>query len=105
MGRQREGLHTRVLAWGLRKLAHAVANSGTVAIFLNQTRSRRQALGGGEESSAGGPPLKLYAGLRLALNAQTDGRVGFRILKNKAAAAFREGHLRRAPGGKFVETP
>jgi len=105
MGDSGEGLHTRVLAWGLRKLARTVANSGTVAVFLNQTRSRSNAAGGGEEISAGGPPLKLYAGLRLALDGQTGERVGFRILKNKAATAFREGHLRRAPGGKFVESP
>jgi recombination protein RecA len=96
-----EGLHTRVLASGLRKLAHVVAAHGTVALILNQTRSR----GGDEEGSAGGPPLKLYAGVRLALDAGTGAEVGFRVLKNKAAAAFREGLLRRSPGGKFLESP
>ena len=96
-----EGLHSRVLASGLRKLAHAVAASGAVAVFLNQTRSR----GSEEESSAGGPPLKLYASLRLALDPQKGDYVAFRVLKNKAAAAFREGRLARARGGEFVESP
>ena len=96
-----EGLHSRVLASGLRKLSHLVAASGTVAVFLNQTRSRTS----DGESSAGGPPLKLYAAVRLALGSLNGGQVAFRILKNKAGSAFREGRLRRARGGEFVERP
>jgi len=96
-----EGLHTRVLASGLRKLVRIVAGSGMVVAFLNQTRSR----GSDEEASAGGPPLKLYAAVRLALGPQNDGQVVFRILKNKAGAAFREGRLRRARGGEFLKSP
>jgi len=91
------GLHTRVLASGLRKLARVARKSGMTAVFLNQTRSRRQAPGDEEESSAGGPPLKLYASLRLALEARAGGRVMFRVLKNKVAAAFREGELTKSP--------
>jgi recombination protein RecA len=90
------GLQTRVLASGLRKLARVAGKSGMVAVFLNQTRSRMQAPGGDEESSAGGPPLKLYASLRLALEA-AGGRAGFRVLKNKGAAAFRRGELTKRP--------
>jgi recombination protein RecA len=90
------GLQTRVLASGLRKLARVAGKSGMVAVFLNQTRSRKQAPGGDEESSAGGPPLKLYASLRLALEA-AGGRAGFRVLKNKGAAAFRQGELIKSP--------
>ncbi len=99
------GLHTRVLASGLRKLARMVARSGAVAVFLNQTRSRKPSSGGEEEISAGGPPLKLYACVRVALGTHTDGQMRFRVLKNKAAAAFREGQLRRARGGERTETP
>jgi len=95
-----EGLHSRVLASGLRKLGHAVAASGAAVVFLNQTRSRA----GEEEASAGGPPLKLYAAVRLALAEQKGGYVAFRVLKNKVAAPFREGRLRRAPGGEFVKS-
>lgn len=87
------GLQTRVLASGLRRLARVAGRSGMVAVFLNQTRSRT---GGDEESSAGGPPLKLYASLRLAVEAAGE-RVGFRVLKNKGAAAFRQGDLTKSP--------
>jgi len=96
-----EGLHSRVLASGLRRLSHIAAASGTVALFLNQTRSR----GSEGDASAGGPPLKLYASVRLALDSQSGEYVGFRVLKNKAAVAFREGRLRRSRSGEFVETP
>ena len=101
IGDSGEGLHSRVLAAGLRKLAHAITASGTVVVFLNQTRSR----GSGEEGSAGGPPLKLYAALRLALEEQSGDSVRFRVLKNKVAGAFRRGRLRRSRGGEFLETP
>jgi len=101
IGASGEGLHSRVLASGLRKLAHIVAASGTVAVFLNQTRSRA----GQQEASAGGPPLKLYGSLRLALETQTADYVMFRVLKNKLASPFREGRLRRARSGEFVESP
>jgi recombination protein RecA len=100
IGESGEGLHSRVLASGLRKLVHIVSASGTAVLFLNQTRSR----GGDEEASAGGPPLKLFASVRVALDAEKGEYVGFRILKNKAAAAFREGRLRRARSGEFVES-
>ena len=100
-GASGEGLHTRVLASGLRKLAQDARKSGLVALFLNQMRSR----GGGEsEASAGGPPLKLYAAVRLGLDPRRGG-VAFRIVKNRVAAAFREGELRRAAGGEFLKSP
>ena len=101
IGDSGEGLHSRVLASGLRKLARIVASSGTVAVFLNQTRSRAA----DRESAAGGPPLKLYASLRLALDSESGEYMGFRVVKNKVAGAPREGRLRRARSGEFMETP
>jgi recombination protein RecA len=101
IGDSGEGLHSRVLASGLRRLAHVLASTGTVALFLNQTRSR----GSEEDASAGGPPLKLYASVRVSLDSQTGEYVRFRVLKNKAAEGLREGRLRRARSGEFVETP
>ncbi|HUB80090.1 MAG TPA: ATPase domain-containing protein [Bryobacteraceae bacterium] len=101
IGAGSEGLHSRVLASGLRKLARIVPASGAVAVFLNQTRFRASE----QESSAGGPPLKLYGSLRLALESSTGDYVPFRVLKNKLAGAFREGRIRRARSGEFVESP
>jgi recombination protein RecA len=97
------GLHGRVLASGLQKLAVAVARSGVALVFLNQTRSR---MGAGEEAdtSAGGPSLKLYAAVRIALEPAGTGRVSFRVLKNKAGVVYGRGELRRIPGAGFAET-
>ena len=55
-------------------------------LFLNQTRTR-------EDIPAGGPPLKLFAALRISLHTGPDGRTRFRVLKNKGAQAFGEGEL------------
>jgi recombination protein RecA len=99
------GLHGRVLASGLKPLARAVAKSDTAVLFLNQTRSRMDPSAGGMETSAGGPALKLYAAVRLVLEPVDSRTVRFRTLKNKAAAAFREGVLRRGGPLGFAKTP
>ncbi|HMD70117.1 MAG TPA: hypothetical protein VKF41_02175 [Bryobacteraceae bacterium] len=99
------GLQSRVLASGLKRLARAVAKSDAAVLFLNQTRSRMNPSEGEAETSAGGPSLKLYAAVRLVLE-PADGRsVRFRTLKNKAAAAFREGVLGRGGAVGFARTP
>jgi len=98
------GLHGRVLASGLRKLAADVARTAVALVFLNQTRSR--AAGGMEtNTTAGGPALKLYAALRIALEPAGSAAVRFRVVKNKAGEVFARGHLRWIPGAGFAETP
>jgi recombination protein RecA len=101
----RGGLQSRVLASGLRKLAAAVARTSTSVVFLNQARSRPQASGGEAETSAGGPPLKLYAAVRIALAPAGQNRVRFRILKNKVGEPFAEGYLAWSRGGGFAKSP
>jgi recombination protein RecA len=91
IGEGGQGLQARVLASEVRKLAVEVARPGAAALFLNQTRGRPGAPD--EETTAGGPALKLHAAVRLALRLGQDGRLRFRMLKNKAAAAFVEGEL------------
>jgi recombination protein RecA len=100
------GLHTRVLASGLRRLAAAIRRSGAVVLFLNQARARG-GQAGQEDTAAGGPPLKLFAALRLALSGEpAPGRpVRLRVLKNKAAAAPAECHLLWTNEARFVESP
>jgi hypothetical protein len=58
-----------------------------------------------EDASAGGAPLKLFAAARIALRRPGGGRIRFRVLKNKAAEAFREGHLLWRGGSGFTECP
>jgi recombination protein RecA len=103
IGTSGPGLHGRVLASGLQKLAATVARAGVALVFLNQTRSRMDA-GADADTSAGGPSLKLYAAVRIALEPAGASRVRFRILKNKAGDVFGRGELRRVPGAGFAET-
>ena len=105
IGASGPGLHSRVLAAGLRRLAMAVTRSGASVLFLNQTRGRPEPSGGEAETSAGGPPLKLYAAVRIALGPAGERRVRFRVLKNKLATAFVEGELKWKPGWGFAESP
>lgn len=104
MGDSSPGLHGRVLASGLRGLSLVAARTGTTVVFLNQTRARLEASGGEAETTAGGPALKMHAAVRIALYPE-GGRVRFRTLKNKVAAAFGEGELEWQAGAGFAATP
>jgi recombination protein RecA len=104
LGENSPGLQSRVLASGLRRLAATAARAGTVILVLNQTRGRAGAPAD-DEVSAGGPPLKLYAAVRIVLDPAHGNRVRFRMLKNKGGAAFVEGKLRWEGGSKFAECP
>jgi hypothetical protein len=68
-----------------------------VALFLNHAR--------GEESSAGGPGLKLYSAVRIFLEPGGRDQIRFRILKNKAGEPFGEVRLRWRAGQGFTEAP
>jgi recombination protein RecA len=106
IGQDVRSLHSRVLGSGLRKLAQSVAKTDTSVVFLNQTRSSRLEASGGEaETSAGGPPLKLYAAVRIALFPAGGNRICVRVLKNKVADAFAEGELEWREGVGFAESP
>jgi len=105
IGASGPGLHSRVLGSGLRRLAMAVTRGGASVLFLNQTRGRPEPSGGEAETTAGGPPLKLYAAVRIALGPAGERRVRFRVLKNKVAAAFVEGDLKRNPDVGFTGSP
>jgi recombination protein RecA len=105
LGEGGQGLQSRVLASGLRNLAGIVARTGAVVVFLNQLRSRPEASRGESETTAGGPALKLYAAVRISLDARAPDRVRFRVLKNKAAAAFGEGDLHYQRGQGFMKSP
>jgi recombination protein RecA len=101
IGESSQGLHTRVLAWGLRRLSAAAAKAGAVVLVLNQSRGRADE----GETSAGGPPLKLYASVRIVLDAAGAHQVRFRILKNKSGEAYAEGTLRWKSGWMLTESP
>jgi recombination protein RecA len=100
IGKSGPGTQGRVLASGLRKLAAALRTSGAAALFLNQTRTSEEG-----ETSAGGPPLKLFAAARISLRGVGNRRIRFRVVKNKTAESFREGDLLWENGAGFVERP
>lgn len=101
LGNAGPGLHSRVLGSELRRLARTAARSATAIVVLNQTRFRPDP-GGGPDTSAGGPSLKLYAAVRLALSA-SGRRVRFRVVKNQLARPFTEGHLEWRRESGFAE--
>jgi recombination protein RecA len=105
VGESGPGLHGRVLASGLRKLAAAVSRGQVSLVFLNQTRARPQALFGEEESSSGGISLKLYAAVRVALAPSGGSLVRVRVLKNKVAEPFREADIELLTEGGAAKGP
>jgi recombination protein RecA len=103
MGECSQGLQGSVLASGLRRLAAAATRGGTTALALNQTRGRPSRED--DEVSAGGPPLRLRAGVRISLTPGDGARVRFRLLKNRSARAFSQGVLSLLTEGGCVKGP
>ena len=101
LGESGPGLQSRVLGAELRRLARTVERSPSAVLFLNQMRSRA----GENDSTAGGPSLKLYAAIRIALEPGGETQSTFRMLKNKVAEPFAKGVLRRSEGPGFVKSP
>jgi len=99
------GLHSRVLASGLQKLSRAAARAGASVLFLNQMRNRLDPAGTLGETSAGGPPLKLWAAVRIVLLPATARNVAVRVVKNKVAARAADRQLQWNSGSGFAESP
>src|SRR5262249_29169084 len=95
------GLHSRVMASGLRKLVQILPRASACVVFLNQMRNREA----GGETSAGGSPLKLYASVRVMLARAGGPRVALRSLKNKVADGVTGGELQWRRGGGFAGSP
>ena len=77
-------LQSRVLGNELRKLSSVIRRGETCALFLNQMRTRTDRGPGEAETSAGGPPLKLFAAIRVAM-LPSGTRLRLRVLKNNVA--------------------
>ena len=100
MGDAQVGLQARLMSQAMRKLAAAIAQSKTVAVFVNQIRSTIQSGPWGPgTTTTGGRALKFYASVRMQIWSEGkieegDERVGtrahVRVVKNKVAPPFRE---------------
>jgi recombination protein RecA len=89
----------RLMSQALRKLTACVSRSGTVLIFINQTRARLGVHFGNAETTTGGNALKFYSSVRCEIRrvgnlkdgeAVVGSRTKVKVLKNKVAPPFRE---------------
>jgi recombination protein RecA len=99
MGDSHVGLQARLMSQALRKLAGALSNSGTTAIFINQLREKIGVMFGSPETTTGGKALKFYASVRLdvrRIETLKDGgepvgnRTRVKVVKNKVAPPFKQ---------------
>ena len=99
MGDSHVGLQARLMSQALRKLAGALSNSNTTAIFINQLREKIGVMFGSPETTTGGKALKFYASIRLdvrrieTLKDGTDAignRTRVKVVKNKMAPPFKQ---------------
>jgi recombination protein RecA len=99
MGDSHVGLQARLMSQALRKLAGALNNSGTTAIFINQLREKIGVMFGSPETTTGGKALKFYASIRMdvrrieTLKDGTDAignRTRVKVVKNKMAPPFKQ---------------
>lgn len=98
MGDSHVGLQARLMSQALRKLAGALHNSNTTAIFINQLREKIGVMFGSPETTTGGKALKFYASIRCDIRRiQTlkDGqdaignRTRLKVVKNKVSPPFK----------------
>src|SRR5215468_10288759 len=98
MGDSHVGLQARLMSQALRKLAGALSQTKTTAIFINQLREKVGVMFGSPETTSGGRALKFYSSVRLdvrrieTLKDGTDAvgsRTKVKVVKNKCAPPFR----------------
>ena len=99
MGDNHVGLQARLMSQALRKIAGALNNSGTTAVFINQLREKIGVMFGSPETTTGGKALKFYSSIRLdvrrieTLKDGTDAvgnRTRVKVVKNKVAPPFKQ---------------
>ncbi|WP_304455754.1 recombinase RecA [Nocardiopsis sp. YSL2] len=99
MGDSHVGLQARLMSQALRKIAGALHQTGTTAIFINQLREKVGVMFGSPETTTGGKALKFYSSVRLdvrrieTLKDGTDAvgnRTRVKIVKNKVAPPFKQ---------------
>jgi len=98
MGDSHVGLQARLMSQALRKIAGALNQTKTTAIFINQLREKIGVMFGSPETTTGGKALKFYASIRLdirrieTLKDGTDAvgnRTRVKVVKNKVSPPFK----------------
>jgi recombination protein RecA len=99
MGDSHVGLQARLMSQALRKMAGALSNTNTTAIFINQLREKIGVMFGSPETTTGGKALKFYASVRLdvrrieTLKGGTEAvgnRTRVKVVKNKVSPPFKQ---------------
>jgi recombination protein RecA len=99
MGDSHMGLQARLMSQALRKMAGALSNTNTTAIFINQLREKIGVMFGSPETTTGGKALKFYSSIRLdvrrieTLKGGTEAvgnRTRVKVVKNKVAPPFKQ---------------
>ncbi len=99
MGDSHVGLQARLMSQALRKVAGALNQSGTTAIFINQLREKIGVFFGSPETTTGGKALKFYASVRLDIRRietlkegqdAVGNRTRVKVVKNKMAPPFKQ---------------
>ncbi|MDR0417774.1 MAG: recombinase RecA [Propionibacteriaceae bacterium] len=99
MGDSHVGLQARLMSQALRKMAGALSNARTTAIFINQLREKIGVMFGSPETTTGGRALKFYSSVRLdvrRIETLKDGsdmvgsRTRVKVVKNKVAPPFKQ---------------
>src|SRR3989339_667983 len=83
MGAPHMGLQARLMSQALRKLAGIIAKSGTMVIFINQTRLRIGVFFGNPETTTGGTALKFYSTVRIEVRRAAQIKMGDKIIGNR----------------------
>jgi recombination protein RecA len=98
MGDSHVGLQARLMSQALRKIAGALNQTKTTAIFINQLREKIGVMFGSPETTTGGKALKFYASIRLdirRIETLKDGteavgnRTRVKVVKNKCSPPFK----------------
>jgi protein RecA len=98
MGDSHVGLQARLMSQALRKIAGALNQTKTTAVFINQLREKIGVLFGSPETTTGGKALKFYASIRLdirRIETLKDGteavgsRTKVKVVKNKCSPPFK----------------
>jgi recombination protein RecA len=98
MGDSHVGLQARLMSQALRKIAGALNQTKTTAIFINQLREKVGVMFGSPETTSGGKALKFYASVRMdirRIETLKDGteavgnRTRIKVVKNKMAPPFK----------------
>jgi recombination protein RecA len=93
------GLHARLMAKAMRKLAACVSRSRVILLFINQVRHKIGVTFGSDETTTGGTALRYFASVRLdirrigAIRQGEDvvgNRTRIRVVKNKLAPPFQD---------------